>query len=217
MKFQSNGRQYSIDEFGCIIQTDAKLHIYDHTYAHCYDGIDYVRESEKLQALRYGFLSGAHGQIVNSLLDFGYGNGAFITFIKNQTKVTRVYGYDVTGFPVPGCEIVDDPKIPVDVVTFWDVLEHIKDFDFLRHLKARTLVTSMPYCHFPETYSQKWFDEFYPHRKPDEHVRHFNSFSLIRTMAHYGWGLVAESDYENIVRKRSGAWQNILSMAFRRF
>lgn len=217
MRFSSHGRQYEMDQFGCLVQVDARPFTYDHDYARGYDRLEYVRESEKLQALRLGFVLGAHGSRVVDLLDFGYGNGAFVKFLSQNTSI-QLYGYDVTGVQVDGMIKVKSPHIKAfDVVTFWDVLEHIKDLSFLRELKATTIVVSMPYCHFPVGVpDQSWFDHQYVHRKPDEHVRHFSRASLVHTMDDLGWGLVSFSDHEDVVRKSKHGRQNIIAAAFKR-
>lgn len=212
MKFESHGRKYEVDQFGVIVQTDHKPFVYDPQYASTYDTEAYQRESEKLQALRLGFVMGAHGKRITSLMDIGYGNGAFMKFAKQQ--IPFVYGYDVTGVFVESCYIMPE-VVKANVITFWDVLEHFSDLSFLKELPTETICVSLPYCHFL-TEGKEWFDHHYHHRKPDEHIRHFNEFSLSAMMEHYGWKTVAVSGHEDIVRKSKHGLQNILSMAFKR-
>lgn len=212
MKFESHGRKYEVDRFGVIVQTDHRPFTYDADYSAIYDNPEYTRQSELLQAMRYGFVCAAHGKPINSLLDVGYGNGAFINFAKQH--VPYVYGHDVTGVPLDGAYQMPE-IVKADVITLWDVLEHFPSVDFVRDLPCETLCVSLPYCHFI-TQGKEWFDTQFPHRKPDEHIRHFNEFSLSAMMASLGWKEIAKSGYEDIVRKSKHGLRNILTMAFKR-
>lgn len=212
MKFTSHGRQYEIDRFGVIVQTDHRPFTYDAQYSAIYDQEHYQRESDKLQAMRLGFVMAAHGNRVKSLMDAGYGNAAFINFAKQH--IEYVYGYDITGVPLDGAYRMPE-LVKADVLTFWDVLEHFPSVEFLRDLPHETICVSLPYCHF-HTEGKDWFDSNYHHRKPDEHIRHFNEFSLSAMMDSYGWKTIAVSGHEDIIRKSKHGLQNILSMAFKR-
>lgn len=212
MKFTSHTRQYEIDRHGVVVQTDHRPFVYDAKYSAIYDKAHYKRQSELLQALRLGFVLGCHGKPILSLLDCGYGNGAFIDFAKQHVKY--VYGHDVTGVPLDGAYVMPE-LVKASVYCFWDVLEHFPDLSFVQDLPCETICLSLPYCHLV-TEGKAWFDEKYPHRKPDEHIRHFNEFSLGNLMASYGWKVVAVSGHEDIVRKSAHGLQNILSMAFKR-
>lgn len=212
MKFTSHGRKYEIDKFGVIVQTDHRPYVYDAQYSATYDTEEYRRESEKLQAMRLGFALGAHGRRINTLMDAGYGNGAFMKYAKQY--IPHIYGTDVTGVMVEGCYILPE-FVKADVLTMWDVLEHFPNLDFVKDLPYETICISLPYCHFL-TQGKEWFDSQYKHRKPDEHIRHFNEFSLSAMMDSYGWKTVAVSGHEDIVRKSTHGLQNILSMAFKR-
>lgn len=235
MKFTAKGRQYEVDRLGIINQVDHKPFIYDQNYAGIYDSPEYVRGSEILQAMRYGFICSAHGWPINSICDCGYGNGAFMRYVKQQ--VPFVYGFDVTGVKVEGCYILPE-LVKADVVTFWDCIEHIPDLSFIKDLPHTTIAVSLPYCHFM-TEGKEWFENEYRHLKPDEHVHHFNEFSLSLLMNSFGWATVATSQHEDIIRQnppiknvkytqtKCGSFplgveetkdpkQNILSMAFKR-
>lgn len=212
MKFTSHGRQYELDRYGVITQTDHRPYRYDAEYSATYDTDAYRKGSDILQALRLGFVIAAHGKPVSSILDAGYGNGAFMLFAKRS--ISHVYGHDVTGVMVPKCYIMPE-FVKADVGTFWDVLEHFPNLDFVKDLQFETICLSLPYCHF-HTEGKSWFDNEYPHRKPDEHIRHFNEFSLSMLMDSYGWKTVAVSGHEDIIRQSKHGLQNILSMAFKR-
>jgi hypothetical protein len=212
MKFTAKGREYEIDNLGVITQTDHRPFKYDPQYSAIYDKPEYVRGSEILQAMRLGFVQGAHGKVVNSLLDVGYGNGAFINFIKGT--IPNIYGYDVTGVHLEGAYRMPE-LVKADAYTFWDCLEHIPDCSFLRHVNCETICISLPYCHYHEL-GQEWFTHAYHHLKPDEHIRHFTPWSLTAFMNQYGWTAVSESRHEDKIRIGRAALQNIIAMAFKR-
>ena len=227
---------YEIDNCGVITQLDYKPFTYDPNYSAIYDSEQYKRGSDILQALRLGFALGSHGKPIQSLMDVGYGNAAFINFVKlrgvttietkcgmiksieNNAEISGlipfVYGHDITGVPLDGAYLMPE-FVKADVYTFWDVLEHFPDCSFLKDLPTETICISLPYCHF-HTEGLDWFENKYHHLKPDEHIRHFTPFSLTAFMNQYGWKVVAESDHENYIRKGQNGLQNILSMAFKR-
>lgn len=206
--FTSHGREYGIDQYGVIHQLDAKPYIYDARYVSTYDTEAYRRDSDKLQALRLGFIIGAHGSVPNSILDVGYGNGAFL---KAASIIPNRYGKDVTGVQVEGVTIVDD-YIEADVITFHDCLEHIPDLSFIKDLKCETLVVSLPWC----INEPVFFNKHYKHRKPDEHLHHFDCVSLSEFMSSMRWRTITVSNHEDIIRKSPGPWKNILTMAFKK-
>lgn len=210
MKFESHGYTYSIDEYGVIHQENPQPYVYDQTYVSTYDTPEYQRNSDILQALRLGFVIGSLGYKPDSILDYGYGNGAFMKFIRPH--IDKVYGYDVTCLPVDGCHIVKELR-KVDVITFWDALEHVHDLSFVKDLDCKMIVISLPWCHEK---GGDWFDTKYKHRKPNEHVHHFDIISLIRFMESIGWRDISDSHHEDIVRKSTHGRENILTMAFKR-
>ena len=75
--------------------------------------------------------------------------------------------------------------IDADVVTFFDSLEHLPDLSFLRDLKASRIVVTVPWCHANEM-GLEWF-RTWKHRKPDEHLWHFDLPALLGTMRDHGW------------------------------
>lgn len=207
-----DGSKYAVLATGAVKHVNPVPFTYDAEYSAVYDTPEYQRNSDILQAMRYSFATGAHGGPINSLLDCGYGNGAFMKFARQYTRM--VLGYDVTGVPVPeGCISTDDMNAGAQVITFHDCLEHFHDINFVRDLNYTTLVVSLPNCPFSEM-GKEWFENEYPHRKPSEHIWHFSASSLAATMALLNWRQVARSYHETIVRNRYP--RNILSMAFKR-
>lgn len=206
----SHGIEYEIDQYG-IHQLNPEPFTYDHSYVHTYNTEAYKRGSDMLNAMRFAWAQGVHGSDVLSIHDHGYGNGDFMLMaIQSGCKVM---GSDVTGIKVVGCEIVPF-NTAANVWTFWDCIEHIPDWSFLWTARCETICISLPWCwHEPGT---EWFDSIYKHRKPNEHVHHFNAITLSAMMERYGWHHVALSTHEDIIRKSTHGLPNILSMAFKR-
>jgi len=131
-----------------------------------------------------------------------------MNFAKKQVPV--VYGHDISGVLVPsGCEFTDDMNIVCDVITYFDALEHYPNVQFVKDLKAETIIISLPY--FPG------LDIFptWKHRKPNEHLHFYTKESLQKWMWKMGWRMVAVSKHEDIVRKSAVDW-NILVAGFKR-
>lgn len=212
MKFECSDAQYEISADGVIHQLNPKPFIYDAAYAGIYDTDKYRRESDLLQRLRLGFATACHGRPIKSLIDSGFGNGAFLGYAK--TMVEAASGLDVTDVMVPeGC-FKTERLFPVDCCTYWDVLEHIHDLHFVRYIPAETIVISLPYCHYHKE-GQEWFETWH-HRKPGEHIHFFDLNSLTRFMHDNDWVRVAWTNIEDSVRKPRDWRQNILTAGFKR-
>lgn len=208
MTFRSHGYTYLQDEFG-IHQLNPEPFTYDANYCATYNTEAYRRGNDILQALRLGFVIGSHGLVPKSIADIGYGNGAFLMRCKGV--IPKLYGKDVSGVTLNFIETVwHYPQC--DVVTFWDCIEHIENWDFLFDIPCDTICVSLPWCHF---LSVEWFDNW-KHRKPNEHIHHFDNITLPKMMAKYGWFPVSVSNHEDIVRVGEDSLPNILSMAFKR-
>lgn len=205
--FTIGQHSYVVDKFG-VHQLAPDPYVYDEKYCSTYDTPEYVKGNDILQALRLGFIIGAHGKIPKSILDVGYGNGAFLR--RCQGTIKELYGLDVSGVKLDFITTVKE-FIPVDVITFHDCLEHIQNLSFIRHLICDTIIISLPYCHFTNI---EWFSNW-KHRKPNEHVHHFNPEALNYLMKEFGYRKVALSYHEDIVRKGTDS-PNIFSMAFKK-
>lgn len=158
--------------------------------------------------LRIGHILGNIGGF-DTLLDVGYGNG---DFLKAAVKVAQCYGYEINGYEIPeGCTFADDwQEQDVDVMTFFDVLEHIPDLAFMRHLRAKYVVISVPDCLY---HSDEWFENW-KHRKPNEHLWHFNEDSLTRFMEENGYICMELNNVEDCIRIHHE--KNILTGIFKK-
>ena len=201
---------YKKDQFGVVHQIDHNPYTYNKEYVTHYN--EYNDLTRKMGFLRIGYLTGAIGP-VNSILDVGYGNGAFLEAASTLAKT--VGGYDVFDNPClpDGCTTVTDITSDTwDVITFFDSLEHFESLDFIKDLKCNYIVISAPWCHYPD--DDTWFTNW-KHRKPDEHLHHFNDLSLEALMNYYGYSKVCSSNIEDAIRTPTESTPNILTAIFK--
>ncbi|MGF7229985.1 class I SAM-dependent methyltransferase, partial [Arachidicoccus sp.] len=146
-----------------------------------------------------------------SILDIGYGGGAFLK-AAHQAEFD-CYGYDITGIKPPdGCVFIEPHEIPFDIITMYDVLEHYEDLTIIKNYDARYFIISVPNCRYPE--NNKWFENW-KHRRPDEHLHHFNRRSLTMLMNTFGYDLLRANYIEDTIRKEKTPY-NILTAVFGR-
>lgn len=160
----------------------------------------------KMAWLRIGYIfsviTGAR-----TLLDIGYGNGAFLEEAKSFIKC---YGYDVSGYDIPeGCELVHPNKAQVDIITLFDVLEHYEDIYEIKNYDCNYFVISVP------NVDKDGFDAW-KHRRPDEHLYHFDIDSLSSFMSELNYNCISYSYIEDLIRKPDNDKPNILTAIFQR-
>jgi hypothetical protein len=200
---------YDCDNNGVIFQQKNTPINYDTKYVkNRYD--TYGELANYMGYLRLGYIVGGLGRIPESVLDVGYGNGAFLKVCTNI--IPDCYGNDITGYGLPkGCSFVEDiTSKHFDVITFFDSLEHFSDINIVGKLKCNYVVISVPWCHY---YNDLWFENW-KHRRPNEHLFHFNEKSLANFMSSYQFELINYTHLEDTIRK--GEQKNILSAIFRK-
>ena len=207
----SNLSNYEKVEFGIIKQKNVEKIDYDYTYSNAYT--QYGENANKLSVLRLGNLIGTINKIPESILDVGYGNASFLK--AASTIIPNCYGSDLHNtYPLPDkCKFTDNIfEQKVEVITFFDSLEHFDDIFIIDKLKCKYIMISVPWCHF---FSDEWFDNWV-HRKPNEHLWHFNDKSLILFFESYGYKCIHKSNFEDSIRKRDtfNNSENILSCIF---
>lgn len=221
---EKDGRitKYVIDINGVIKQLYPEQFNYDKNYVAIYNEPERVRKSKALQALRFSFVLAMATKELRSLIDIGYGNGAFLQYANANSDIS-LYGYDISGVKIPANVTAGfDPEWfdnKYDVMTFWDCLEHFPDLSFLRDIQAEMIVVSLPWCKYGaallryqnEQAAVDCFADWF-HRKPNEHLHHFDRDSLLNTFAMCGWECIGTSNMEDAIRKRYH--QNILTAAF---
>lgn len=200
---------YAKDRNGIVYQIERQPFRYDESYINRAYGRAPVVE---MSHLRLGYVLGAIGAIPDSVLDVGYGRGDFLLACKKI--IPNIYGFDVPpAYPVEGVTLVESMyERDFDLVTFFDALEHFQDVYEIAKLRAKHVCISLPWCHY---FSDEWFAGW-KHRKPDEHLWHFNEESLPRFMEELGYDCLNLCNVEDTIRKPDGSWKNILSGVFRR-
>ena len=134
------------------------------------------------------------------VLDFGCGCGGFRAWRPKEWA--DVWSYDIGEYPQTGIEL----QI-YDVVTMWDVLEHIPDFTELESIfrLADHIAVSLPIKPEGVEYSS------WKHLKPREHLRYYTRDSLRGLFAEYGFEQIVESTIECPPR------EDVTSFLFRKF
>jgi hypothetical protein len=162
--------------------------------------------------LRLGYITGSIGRVPLDVLDIGYGNGAFLSACRKV--INNCKGYDISTYPVPyNCSIVTDIfAAHHDVITFFDSLEHYEEIYFLHKLQCNYICISVPWCHY---FSDEWFTAW-KHRRPDEHLWHFNDKALIQFMNFQGFECINICNIEDTIRKHSFSYPNILTGLFKK-
>ena len=198
---------YELSEDGVIKQISRNPFTYDLGYVSSrYE--TYGELTERMSHLRLGFIVGTLGRLPSSLMDIGYGNGSFLSLCKKGGVLS--YGFDVSDWPLPdGCARATRLDQDVECATFFDSLEHFVNIDQVAQLKAKFVFISVPWCHY---HSDEWF-ESWKHRRPDEHLWHFNEISLRNFMYRHGYELLSYSALEDLIRV-SQEPLNILTAAF---
>lgn len=227
-QFQTaDGISYVVDDFGTVHQVNPQAYEYDKEYISTYAKPEYREASRRLSAMRYGFVCGAAGYPPQRLLDYGYGDGSFLSWAVQDKRIHAAMGYDITGLPVPeGClQVTAEGRHnhKWDAVTFWDVLEHVPNPDkVISELNADLIVISLPHCHFGMTMEKagfdvalEWFDNW-KHRKPHEHIHHYSMTSIAIWMESLGYRWEGANNMEDIVRTPVDGYRNILTTIFRR-
>ena len=94
---------YEKDSYGVVKQINCSPFLYDYSYA---DNYNLLPTNDIMSHLRLGYIVGSLGKMPESILDVGYGNGAFLNLAKNYSKC---YGHDISHYPIPeGVEFVKD-------------------------------------------------------------------------------------------------------------
>lgn len=204
---------YEIKKDGVIHQKNIqKLQTYDIQYiSERYD--KYGIYNDEMSFLRVGFMYGVIKEKINKILDVGYGNGSFLKVCN--LSIDNCYGNDVSGYPLAdNFGFVEDIcEDEYDVISFFDVLEHFEDIEFVKNLKTKYIYISVPWCHF---FSEQWFMNW-KHRRFDEHLWHFNPNSLDKFMLGMGYKLISNhSNIEDSLRTPEFNYENILSCIYKK-
>lgn len=203
---------YEILENGLIKQKSIlnKIRTYDYDYVNSSYN-QYGEKGSQMAGLRLGYLVSKLGYWPKSILDVGYGNGDFLKICKNKIDS---YGNDISGYPVPeGVTFVENIfERHYDVICFFDVLEHFEKIDFVQNLKCDYIFLSLPWCH---NFSDEWFLNW-KHRRPDEHLWHFDEKSIKNFFNEMGYEIIDYSNIEDLIRVSNEDYPNILTCIFKK-
>lgn len=202
---------YEILQNGVIHQLNPNIRQYDSNYINqSYN--QYGEFSRNLSWLRLGCLLGCINYIPKSIMDVGYGNGDFLNSAK--TLIPLCYGNEINGYDIPkGCTKIENLlEVNVDVITFFDSLEHFNDITFINQLSCKYIMISVPNCEYK---SDDWFTHW-KHRRPNEHLWHFNLESLSNFMFKNDFNLIHGSYIEDSIRRDLNNTHNILTTIFKK-
>lgn len=203
---------YELTQDGVIKQINIEPFNYDIDYSDSRYSI--FNDRGNILNLRLGYIIGSIGKIPDSLMDVGYGNGDFLDQCKEC--IPTLYGNDIPpAYPLSdGITFIDDiTSQEVEVITFFDSLEHFPDIEWVKDLKCKYVVISLPWCY--NGHDDAWFSNW-KHRKPNEHLYHFNEVTLNSFMTRHGFELINYCNIEDKVRKDKTLSPNILTACFRK-
>ena len=87
------------------------------------------------------------------------------------------------------------------------MLEHFEKIDFVQNLKCDYIFLSLPWCH---NFSDEWFSNW-KHRRPDEHLWHFDEKSIKNFFNEMGYEMIDYSNIEDLIRVSNEDYPNILT------
>ena len=183
----------------------------DYSASYSQNSYDTYGTNDAMSELRYNLIQDKIGDF-NSICDYGYGNGAFMKHCVGEGK--DVHGYDISDYPVPSGskKTVIPDSLEVDVMTFYDSIEHINQRNlvkFLKAKKAKHFVISVPWFH--ESLGPEWF-RTWKHRRENEHIHHFDSAGLINLLIQSNCKIRYVGNVEDAVRTPVDNYPNILTV-----
>lgn len=141
----------------------------------------YSKTAEHICKIRWDFVKEIGAKTV---LDYGSGCGFFKAFAPEGILVDT---YDIMPVPITG--ITQDRY---DLVTLWDVLEHIPDVSEILPVLSITRYLGITVPIKPP--KMKWKD--FKHYKPLEHIHHFTEESLEALMWKLHFALIKKGTPE---------------------
>jgi hypothetical protein len=172
---------------------------------------DQYPTTDSMSQLRYSLIERHIGSI-KSICDFGYGNGSFLKYC--HIEGLKTYGYDISNYELPSYVTkVDNPdNVEVDVMTFFDSLEHLNVENLipvLQSKKAKYFIISVPWYH--ESCGEEWFMNW-KHRRENEHFHHFDCNGLTNLLIKANCKIIHVSNDEDKIRTPFSDLPNILTI-----
>lgn len=208
-----DGIGYSIDRYGVVHQQPPYE---DFAYDVKYLEDRYLPIPEKVSEishLRAGLLAGITApRAGDAILDCGYGMGGFLRVVNAMGF--KACGVEKIDYPVPeGCFRVSDAEMRYchwHCVTFFDSVEHMIPH-FLSILNTSFVMISAPFCH--EAPASEWF-RTWKHRRPNEHLYHFNPDSLKLMLHDSGFREIWRGSPEDVIRSAKNGRANTFTSVF---
>jgi hypothetical protein len=203
-------QKYNIDSNGVLQQLEPEKMVYDKNYILSrYTSYANTEMAKLRMDVVNKFVSGG------KFLEIGYGTGDVLREAYNRGY--DVYGNDVHNSLLPSeakwVNDIEDSGYEWDVVTAYDVIEHLPDLSVLKKIKTEFFVITVPYCPYLDDPTKF---ETWKHRRPNEHIYHFNDQSLIHTMLDFGYKCVYKSYIEDSIRVDPNLKPNILTCVFQK-
>lgn len=181
------------------------MNIYDQAYYKRYKKRAKSKKGQEIYRSRWELVEKyCHGDM--TLLDYGCGPGAFHESSANGFKTS---GYDVN----PHCGFSVPPLHDIDIMTMWDVIEHLDDpSEPINTFRPKYLFISTPNV---EAVGH-WEVEDWKHYRPDEHLWYFGLNSLTGLLARLGYEILEFNYEEGGIRDPENANHIITVVAKRR-
>ena len=152
----------------------------------------YSPTAKQICDIRWKFVADVQATTV---LDYGSGCGFFKAFSPDGIDVDT---YDLMdAVPQTGITLSR-----YDLITFWDVLEHIPNLILLNEVMAMTDWVAITVPIKPDGLA--WED--YKHYKPGEHIHHFQEDTLCALMRYFGFKMVSSGTPECPPRDMIGSF-----------
>ena len=146
------------------------------------------KTAEEICKIRWDWVKDCEAK---TILDYGCGVGWFRAFSPNGSQVDT---YDI--MPVIQTGITRDNY---DLITFWDVLEHIVKLDDIEFFLKRVKYAAISIPIIPKNV---FFNlKSWHHYKPGEHIHYFTERSIEQKFRSWGFGLVKKGTPECPPRK----------------
>jgi hypothetical protein len=205
-----NDNYYKLDN-GYVQQVKMTGPMPDYSATYSKQRYDTYTTNDRMSELRFNLLTKVIKSF-NTITDFGYGNGAFLNHCDKNGKIT--HGYDISDYPTPPgtLKIKNVNDYEVDVVTFFDSIEHLPEKSlrtFLNNLRTKYVCISVPWYH--EEQGDEWFMNW-KHRRENEHLHHFDSHGLVRLLTISKYKILYLGNDEDAVRTPVSDLPNILTV-----
>ncbi len=158
-----------------------------------------TQKSNDICQARWDFLAHNIPFAGKTLLDYGCGADAFNTWWRQ--KYPKLYSYDPY-FKLDHSFL----NVDIDILTFWDSLEHMSRLGIVPLINAKHIFISLPVV--DDVKDITTWKHFVPH----EHLWYFTTKALTRLFEGWEYELVETSIFETMFRS-----QGIKSFYFRKF